>query len=213
MKILKMVFEKGHEFLDTLVQKDEGQLLRHTPKNAIDKGEQILLEIHFPELPNRVLLRGEVAQPSKLPKEPVLLRVIPEDQTALSFIIGMAKKEKPPEEVKPREHDRIPLEVPVDWSVQGSGDLIISSTDDVGGGGVQIRTLSPPKVGTRMKLEFVLGGPGSEHISVPGEVAWVRQDAEFQGMGVRFTSEGDKEMDKLRALLQRIRKNGESEGD
>ena len=214
MKILQAKYKSGLHFLKDLVKDpDHGRLINYSTKIPLEEGDNVILEVLFPALPNRVLLRGSVASLKDATEgEPATaaVTVAPEDQGALAFLIKMASAAQEAEAVTARKHDRIPLEIPVDWSAQGSGDLIISSTDDVGGGGVQIRTLSPPPVGTELTLAFVLDPATGERIDMRGKVVWVRQDQEFQGMGVQFVAaeaEGE-EKKRFREVLKKIMESG-----
>ncbi len=104
-----------------------------------------------------------------------------------------------------RQHPRTPLEVTVDWHLLGTEDVMWSATDDVGPGGLRIRTLTPPEEGSQVRV--VLGTP--EHtetpLRVPGRVAWTRMDDDFCGMGVAFEPEGDDQRDGLVRLFEQVR--------
>lgn len=214
MKILQAKYKSGLHFLKDLVKDPEqGRMINYSTKIPLEEGDNVILEVLFPALPNRVLLRGGVVSLKEATEgEPATaaITVAQEDQGALAFLIKMASAAQKAEAVTARKHDRIPLEIPVDWSAQGSGDLIISSTDDVGGGGVQIRTLSPPPVDTELTLAFVLDPATGERIDMRGKVVWVRQDQEFQGMGVQFVAaeaEGE-EKKRFREVLKKIMESG-----
>ena len=105
-----------------------------------------------------------------------------------------------------RKHPRTPLEVTVDWQLLGSDDVIWSATDDVGAGGLRIRTMTPPEEGSAV---VVVLGP-SEHsdglLRIPARVAWVRMDDDFCGMGVAFKPSSDVERAALKELLAQLTK-------
>jgi Tfp pilus assembly protein PilZ len=208
MRVLQAEYETGKDFLADVVENADGQRrLRHRTQTDLSRQEMVILEIRFPALPNRVLLRGRVTELMQNSEADapltVMLDVDSEDRDTLNFLVERASQGSPPA-VRSREHERVPLGLPVDWRVEGSGDVIISSTDDVGIGGVQIRTLSPPPVGTELTLRVALNPPDGEELSILGKVVWVRQDDDFQGMGVQFiSSEGDQKKP-LRKLLSNI---------
>jgi uncharacterized protein (TIGR02266 family) len=86
--------------------------------------------------------------------------------------------------------------------------VVISSTDDVSGGGVQIRTQNPPPVGTDVVLLLQIEEQEGQ-LRIPGRVAWVRTDDNFSGMGVRFTAESSAEKKRLRDLVRKYMERGE----
>ncbi len=215
MKLLTAHYESPRHFLeDARVASgalDGHRSVRHLTKAELTPGDQVLLEVAFPGLPNRVILRGTIAQlQEEEGRRAAYVAISQEDHGAYDFLVATAQGEAA--ETVTRRHDRIPLGIPVDWQVAGSGDLIISSTDDVSGGGVQIRTLSPPPVGTKLTLRLVLDPRSGEAVSVPGEVVWVRQDEEFQGMGVKFLSTSGEKGRRVRELIRRILETGEVGG-
>jgi Tfp pilus assembly protein PilZ len=99
-----------------------------------------------------------------------------------------------------RKHSRSPLEVTVDWQVVGSDDVIWSATDDIGAGGLRVRTLTPPVVGTEVVLVLKVH-PEDEPIRLPAHVAWTRLNEEFCGMGLAFDSIEPEAATRLQALL------------
>lgn len=211
MNILRAEYPTGDDFMkDVVINEDLGRLLRHETERPLKPREAVILEVAFPALPNRVLLRGTVSGYEEGAEEGsdegvVHLAVNSEDEGALDFLCEQASS-RSPDRKKPtiRKHERVPMGIPVDWQVEGSGDVIISATDDVALGGVQIRTLSPPPVGTELTLKIALNPATRERVSVPGKVAWVKQDDEFQGMGVEFLPTESDKKGPLRELLNTI---------
>ncbi len=212
MRILTTRYESGQQFLPD-VRRDpetgEPTGLTHQTKMQLSRKENVLVEVYFPGLPNRVLLRGTVEsiEEGDVPRADVA--IWREDLSTLAFLVEQAQTaETSAQDAAARKHDRIPLGIPVDWQVAGSGDMIISSTDDVGAGGLQIRTLSPPPVGSMVTLNLSLEPRSGKTLAIPGKVVWVRQDSEFQGMGVQFMPEEGDQRRQLRELLRRILERG-----
>ena len=211
MKMLTARYESPEYFLEDAEKGREAlggaDGLRHVSKAEVAPGEQVFVEVDFPGLPNRVILRGTVSKVEKGDKPAAYVAVAQEDHGAYEFLLAAARGT--PDKGVSRKHDRVPLGIPVDWQVAGSGDLIISSTDDLSTGGVQIRTLSPPPVGTKITLRLALDPRSGETVSIPGEVVWTRQDAEFQGMGVKFLTAAGEKGRRIRELIRRILETGE----
>jgi len=99
-----------------------------------------------------------------------------------------------------RKHTRSPLEVTVDWQIVGSDDVIWSATDDIGAGGLRIRTLTPPAVGTEVEI-LLKTTPEATPLRLPAHVAWTRLDDEFCGMGLAFDPATDESRQRLAALI------------
>ncbi|MCD6497698.1 MAG: PilZ domain-containing protein [Deltaproteobacteria bacterium] len=213
MKILTARYESGEHFLKDVHMDETGATIHHSTKTNLSDNEQILMEIMFPEIPNRVLLRGQVASLSKNPSG-ADLKIAHEDLATVAFLINAAHPGSEAETTGPaaRRHQRVPVGIPVDWQMEGSGDIIISATDDLGSGGVQIRTLSPPPVGTKVTLNLSLDPMSGETVAIPGKVVWIRQDNEFQGMGVQFMPGEGPQKRQIRDLLKKILLSGEIGG-
>lgn len=207
-KILQARYDSGQAFLNDL-SPEEGPAgaIYYETKIPLNVDEQVVVEVIFPDLPGRVLLRGRVVS---LQSEPLAVRVYvaSEDAEPRSFLEGVARGEIDPRSSHGRRYYRIPLEIPVDWQVMGQGDVVISSTDDVSGGGVQIRTQNPPPVDTEVVLLLSIDDRKEKQLRIPGRVAWVRTDESFSGMGVRFDTESTEEKKKLRDLLRKIMEQG-----
>jgi len=213
MKILTARYESGNQFLKDVHRDETGATIHHSTKTNLTANEQVLMEIMFPQIPNRVLLRGQV---SSLTNNPLgaELKIAQEDLATVDFLVNAANSGAEQATTGPaaRRHQRIPVGIPVDWQTEGSGDIIISATDDLGSGGVQIRTLSPPPVGTKVTLNLSLDPTSGESVAIPGKVVWIRQDHEFQGMGVQFMPGEGPQKRQIRDLLKRILLSGEMGG-
>lgn len=103
-----------------------------------------------------------------------------------------------------RKHRRTPLEVTVDWQLLGTEDVMWSATDDVGDGGLRIRTLTPPEKGSRVVIVLGPADQGAGLLRIPARVAWTRMDDEFCGMGVAFEPETEEERAGLQELLDQL---------
>lgn len=81
-----------------------------------------------------------------------------------------------------------------------------SATDDLGEGGVRIRTLTPPEQGSQVVVVLNMAEHGQRQLRVPARVAWTRVDDEFCGMGVAFEPENDEERAAIKELLTALEK-------
>jgi uncharacterized protein (TIGR02266 family) len=85
-----------------------------------------------------------------------------------------------PDNFNRRANPRVPVAVPV--SFQAGGTIAGARTQDIGRGGVAIRTMDPLPLGTQIDLTFRLPG-SSKDITASGRVAWSDRRV---GMGVQF---------------------------
>lgn len=208
-RILQIRAASGEAFLKDVVSSGpSGVRLRYLTKIPLGVGEQVIVEIVFPELPGRIMLRGAIE--SLEPEPPAaLIQFAAEEQETLEFVLGVARGETDPGSSHGRRYHRLPLEIPVDWQISGQGDVVISSTDDVSGGGVQIRTQNPPPIGTEVVLLLSMDDAPNGQLRIPGRVAWVRTDEGFSGMGVRFTTESTEEKKQIRDRIRKYMERGE----
>jgi uncharacterized protein (TIGR02266 family) len=85
-----------------------------------------------------------------------------------------------PDNFNRRANARVPVAVPV--SFQSGGVIAGARTQDMGRGGVAIRTLDPLPLGTVVELTFRLPGLAKD-ITAAGRVAWSDRRV---GMGIQF---------------------------
>jgi len=107
-----------------------------------------------------------------------------------------------------RKHERTPVLVAVDWQVAGTDDAIFSASGDISYGGVRIKTLTPPDVGTAVDVKLGREDTPAGKRRVPARVAWVRMDEEFCGMGLVFEPECDEDAQDLIEFVDRVRQRG-----
>ena len=203
MRILSAWFENGEDFLRSYNESIGAGALYYPTIAELTVGEQVLIEVRFPALPNRMLVRGKVFS-IDLQRNGVWLSFLSEDQETRDFIVDVARGDITVETKIHRKHQRYPLEIPVDWKASDSDDVFISCTEDLSAGGAFVRTLSPPPIGTPVAL--VLAPSTGKVLTISGKVSWTRQESGGEGMGVRFeqaTSET------IRALREALRKMDE----
>src|SRR5690606_3973296 len=187
----------------------EGAVLCRT-RSALDIEEDLLVEIAFPGLANRTLLRGSVASIER--GKAAWIRLHAGDAHTRDFVLAVARGEISPEDQVERGHRRIPAALPVTCRIdeldEPASDELVGHTHDVGGGGAFVPSVEPPAVGTRVSL---LLGPVAHHtFALAGRVAWIRRDPRAHGFGVRFDPRGEHNRE-LRAMLRRAWERGRLE--
>lgn len=201
MRILSAWFESGADFLKSYSDQIGAGAIYYPTIAELTVGEQVLVEVRFPALPTRVLVRGKVFS-IDLQKNGVWISFVSEDAETRDFIVDVARGDITVETRVLRHHQRYPIEVPVDWKANDSDDVFISSTEDLSAGGAFVRTLSPPPIGTPVAL--VLAPSSGKVLTLSGKVSWTRQDTGGEGMGVRFEPANSETAKALREALRKM---------
>ena len=148
-------------------------------REAIPVAEEVVIEVSFPELADRMLLRGHVAwrRPGRH-REKIRAGVgivfdvteKPKDDYLLEVARGIRKPG-----VSARRHKRLPVSLSVSWRTAG-GALeerrgARATLDDIGPGGAFLRSEELEPEGTPVVLELL--PPGAQvPLSIEGRVAW-----------------------------------------
>jgi len=204
MRILSAWFENGAAFLAAYNEGIGAGSVYYPTVAELTVGEQVLVEIRFPGLPNRVLIRGKVFTVD-LQKNGVWISFLTEDQETRDFVVDVARGDITVETKVHRKHQRYPIEIPVDWKASDSDDVFISCTEDLSAGGAFVRTLSPPPIGTPVAL--VLAPSSGKVLTISGKVSWTRQESGGEGMGVRFEEASGETARALREALRKMDEN------
>lgn len=99
----------------------------------------------------------------------------------------------------PREHDRVPLSVQVEF--RNASSFLVAYSVNLSRGGMFLETDNPAPVGAEIALSFAI--PGSGEIALSGRVIWRREPCDGEGptgMGVEFYEMGDT----LGAVIDRL---------
>jgi uncharacterized protein (TIGR02266 family) len=206
MRILPAFFRSGEDFLRDYrasAPEFDGPALHYRTRGEYTVGEDVVVEVNIPRLPNRVQLLGQVAGPGPGGRG-VWLVMSQDDRPSLDFVVAQARKFGGA--AVARHHDRFPLALPCDWRVSGGATRVMSTTEDVSAGGAFVRALAPPEVGTELTVE--LSGATRGPLVLHGQVVWVRRDERSSGMGVRFADASGDDARRLREMLRRSAERG-----
>jgi Tfp pilus assembly protein PilZ len=211
MRLLTVAFASATEFLDSYSDAYPSGAVFCGTRAPVELDTQVLVEIHFPELPNRALVRGRVV--SLVARSGAWVRFAEEDRATCEFLVRLARGELTIQERMERTHRRFPAELPVDCQIEEldeeGPDRLLSRTQDLGAGGAFVRSSSPPAIGTRVCLIIGPTSDTGESFRIYGRVAWARRDEDQCGFGVCFdTRAEDHDARRLRALLRRASATG-----
>jgi len=200
MRLLTLAFPSQGDFLAAHDEKS-GTLLAHT-KTEATKGEALLVEIAFPRLPNRPLVRAHC---SEIVDGGLRLRVDDADASTLDFLLKIARGDVSVESTVHREHKRFPSALSVEYTLD-AGAAMISQVEDLSIGGCFVRAHRPPAVGALVTLDITVLDETPVHVT--GHVAWVRA-GDNPGFGVEFDAAESPGAKKLRTILRRALGTGE----
>jgi uncharacterized protein (TIGR02266 family) len=100
-----------------------------------------------------------------------------------------------------RAHQRVGIQVEV--TLESEHNFYTGLSSNVSEGGLFVATHTPPPIGTRLTVRFVLAG-SAEPIDAVGEVRWVREtrSPDFpSGFGLRFLEIGDEALSRVASFV------------
>ncbi len=207
MRLLTMPFISSAEFLSHYSTKHPDGALFCRTRTELEVDEPVLVEISFPGLPNRALVRAHVH--SLEAGKGAWLVIEKVNSSTRDFVVGLARGEIEVTHPTERSYSRFPATLPVAIRVADESDtkqhpaLAETRTGDVSAGGVFIHSETPPPVGTRVQL--VIEPPGeADRFSLEGEVSWIGDG----GFGVHFSDKRREDNRRLRTLLRRASESG-----
>jgi Tfp pilus assembly protein PilZ len=211
MRLLTVAFGSPAEFLACYTGRLVPGGLFCPTRATFHADEEVVIEVAFPHLPNRTMLRGRAHTGSC--GMGGWIRLDPSDARARDFLLSIARGDGGDDSIE-RSHLRIPASVPVDCRVDEvddpSHERVVSETQDVGSGGVFIRAAEAPAVGTRLRVTLGPTADRGARFQLEGRVAWIRSGVEAsRGFGVRFDRGGDSQ--RLRTMVRRAWESGRVE--
>ncbi|RMH38926.1 MAG: hypothetical protein D6689_18145 [Deltaproteobacteria bacterium] len=211
MRILTASFVSPDEFLCHLRDAPPERALFYRSRGPLADGEPVVVDVTFPGLPNRALVRGTVRGPVAGRGAWIVLDEA--DASTCAFLLRLARGDSNVDPLVSRQFDRFPADLPVECDVEradgGGRERILSRTVDVGAGGAFVRAVAIPPVGSRVTLAFPPAGrQGIGPIRLSGEVAWTRRAAGPCGFAVRFADRSAADARALRSALRRASETG-----
>jgi hypothetical protein len=231
VKILFATFDSADQFLRRLDAGTGGAPTTLTVKTRARYGtkEAVILEIGFPGLPNRILARaislgarppaaagagskrakGRKGASASSDSDEQLFRFARGEEHKRDFLIAVAAGNATASWT--RRHRRFPLRLPVRFVLDGESTPLRgdAETEDVGSGGVSIKTTRTLPDGARVTV-VLEPGDGSDEIHFSGRVVWTRKTDGGNGVGVQFDRLAAEDRRRLRRLLREVKVSGET---
>jgi Tfp pilus assembly protein PilZ len=213
MKILFSTFDSPEDFLSRLSESGGGAGRLSVPTKArYKKAEAVILEIGFPGLPNRVLVRAAATgEHDEAGNEHFGLAKGEEHKR--DFLVAVASGRGKAKTLS-RKHRRFPMRLPARFVVDGEemplrGD---AETDEVSARGVFLKTQRSLPEGAHVTV--VLDPcDGSTEMELTGKVVYTRKDEGDPGVGVQFDKMTSNDKKRLRQIIRGVKLSGETKVD
>lgn len=171
--------------------------------DRVGDGEEVLVEVTAPALPNKVVLRGAVHS-----WRPALPRLRVRAGASVAFADGEEHKRQFIDQalggmhvdVPRRRHDRFPVSVAVRYRIGAAIEAQDGELTEVSAGGAMLVTTTPIPIGEDVLLEIT--PPGA--VSPMTLAARVSYHTPSGGTGLRFVSRDGDGARRLRELVRRL---------
>jgi Tfp pilus assembly protein PilZ len=201
MRLVTLAFASAEEFLAAYHPADGGTLSTRTRTDGTI-GEPVLVEVSFPGLPNRALLRADVTGIAF--EHGLRFTIDAADHTTRDFLLGIARGEIRVDSTTHRDHARFPAALHATWRA-AEGAEVSTMCEDLSAGGAFLRAETPPAIGTNVSV--TIAAPDGEPLPAAGHVAWIRSGKD-PGFGVDFVPLAGDAGRRLRALLRQASERG-----
>lgn len=194
------------DYLEALPTFPTGGLFVPTTR-ALAEGQDVVVSVRLGRRSSPVLLRGLVAwrrtgKHSTKTRAGVGVSFAETERAKRDYLLACARGEGPAGSA--RKHQRLPVDLPVQWQVSGTREEQCGVMRDIGKGGAFVSTAAPLSHG--LDVILMVSSPGAEvPTPVSGRVAWIRQDErEIPGFGVAWKIRDTGGGRRIRELIRRM---------
>jgi Tfp pilus assembly protein PilZ len=204
MQILKVRFRTNSEF-EASLDRDLPNVGLFCPTTAeFEAGEQVIIELSAPALPNKVLIRGTVrswrpALPRLRVRAGAVVEFDADEASKRDFVLETVKGMREP--TPRRRHTRLPVAVPVRYRTADTPDFKGSELTEISVGGAMLATSDPLPLDTDVILEITPPGAVSP-IAISGKATYHLPGG---GTGLKFIYRDSGGSRRLRELVRRLR--------
>jgi Tfp pilus assembly protein PilZ len=206
MKILFARFESAEDFLRHYDPVLEWGGIVVPTRAALPPSTPVVVEVAFPGLPNRVLVRGLVVDRDE-ERGGLTVKLANSELQKRNFLVAAARGDVGL--AWRRRHRRFPLRLKAGFrhAAPDAGGPSEAQTEDLSGSGIFLRT--PQVLSVRTPVVVIIDpADGKGPIEVPGRVAWVRRAPPTSGFGVCFDSLSGEPMKRLRRVMRDLKGSG-----
>jgi len=204
MHILKVRCRTSAEF----VEQYQGELpnggLFCPTTTPLESGEDVIVELSAPGLPNKVLIRGSVrtwrpALPRLRLRAGAVVEFDTEETQKRDFIVETLSGKRGP--APRRRHTRLPVQVAVRYRTSETAAFVEGALSEISVGGAMLSTTDPLPLGTDVILEILPPGAVSP-LPISGRVTY---HGPAGGSGLKFLYRDAGGSRRLRELVRRLR--------
>lgn len=205
MEILKVRFRTNDEFEDNYVEELSGGGLFCPTTTPMEEGQEVIVELSVPALPNKVLIRGVVrswrpALPRLRVRAGATVEFAPDEEQKHLFVVQTVRGEVSPS--TKRRHTRLPVAVPVRYRTTEDAGFVDSKLTEISVGGAMLEGVTLP-LETDVILEITPPGAVSP-IAISGKTTYHGSNG---GTGLKFLYRDGGGSRRLRELVRRLRQS------
>ncbi len=203
MRKIRCHYPSAEAFIEALQAPNEANGLQVFTTDPFEPGEEVLLEVYFPGLPGKMMVRAigkewHAARPRLRVRAGGVLRCTGSEWRKLEFLrevgsgaINLTAR---------RRHVRLPVMVEVRWRLQDSREFSVAALSEISEGGALLLTRQPPAQGQEIIVEIT--PPGSERALEI--LAVVRNTDNPDGVGLEFMARDMGGVHRLREVIRRL---------
>lgn len=204
MEIIRIRFKNADNFLE-YYKNEEGPQLFCPTTTRLNEGSDIIVDINFPELPNRAMLRGEVlwwrpALPRLRVRAGALVAVYENEHDKIDFLMDVAEGNG--DKYHKRKYARLPVNVPVRWRTNESAEYHEAHLSEISVGGALLKSPDTLPVRTEIVMEITIPGAKAP-TTLAGRVTFINEGL---GNGIKFLYRDGGGSRRIREVIRRIQR-------
>ena len=215
VRLLRARYGSAKEFLSCYLSTPSAGGMFYPTREALRVGEEMAVEVRFPGLTTKTVLRGRVAwrrrgrHRSKL-RAGVAIEFLADEARKREFVLRVAQGDRVP--TPKRRYRRVPAEIGVTWRKKDDPHTVPGVLDNIGLGGANLRTVAAATAGEDIIL--ALSSPGAAcPVEVEGKVAWCVAGAPGSvSIGVQFKARDLGGVRRLKEVVRRVEAGPPSPG-
>jgi Tfp pilus assembly protein PilZ len=204
MHILKVRCRNSAEFAEQYQPELPNGGMFCPTTTPLESGEDVIVELSAPNLPNKVLIRGSVktwrpALPRLRLRAGAVVEFNGDENTKRDFIVETIAGKRGPS--PRRRHTRLPLQIPVRYRTTENPVFVDGGLTEISVGGGMLSTTDPLPLGTDVVLEILPPGAVMP-LPISGRVTY---HGPAGGTGLKFIYRDAGGSRRLRELVRRLR--------
>lgn len=208
MRVLRARYRTGEEFLRHYQPAFSTGGLFFPTRSVLPVGEPVVVEVRFPQLANKTMIRGQVAwcrsgqHRTKL-RAGLGIEFQSSEGRRRDFLLAVARGQE--RQVVVRRHRRLPVTLRAEWRRLQERKIHPGTVEDIGPGGAFVRTEAELE-GVAPGVDLLLGVtlPGAlQPVELAARVAWVVREGQT-GFGVEFRCRDAGGQRRLKEVVRRL---------